>query len=178
MIPDPLTGEDAHDVVQAGPRAAPALRDHGEVAVVLDHHRATERAGHRARQVVVVLEDAREEHATARRVHGARAAHARGQQLGASDPGVGQGGADRAADDRQPLLARELAHAFGHDLPAQIGDGGADLHLADVYAEHVARIGPERERARRAAASPALGRDLFDPAQGQQVVGDGVDGGP
>jgi hypothetical protein len=41
----PLAGEDADDVVHAGGDAAPALADHGEVAVVLhDDRRPSERA--------------------------------------------------------------------------------------------------------------------------------------
>ena len=72
----------------------------------------------------------------------------------------------------------ELAHALGDDLPAQVGDRGADLDLADVDAEHVAGVGAERQRARRAPARALVGRDLREPAEPDEVVGDRVDGRP
>ena len=87
-------------------------------------------------------------------------------------------GRDLVPDHREPLLAAELAHALGDDPSAQVGDRAAHLDLADVDADDVAGVGPERERARRPPARPFGGGHLREPAQPHELVRRRIHGRP
>ena len=64
--------------------------------------------------------------------------------------------ATRAPDHRQPLRRRANSRTRSATTsPAQVGDRGAHLDLADVHAGDVAGVGAERQAARRPPARAA-----------------------
>ena len=164
MIPAPIRSPASTQTTSSSPRAAPqpALGDHREVAVVLDHDRRAERARQRAGEVEVVGEDAAEQHAPARACPSRRCSRRTRRAAARADAGVLERRRDHAPD--RPAAAPSPANSrtrSADDVAAQVGDGRAHLDLADVDAGDVARrrrgtpaSAPGRPRARLGGRAP------------------------
>ena len=176
---DPLAREHADDVVEPARGAAPALGDHRQVAVVLDHAlgRPSVRASApaRSKSSSKTLENST-------RPRGVSIAPVQPTHAAANRSRVEPASASVAPLARRMTGSRSSpANSRTRSAttsPRRSATAVRTLTSPMSTPNDVAGVGAERERARRTAARALLGRDLLDPAQPDQVVGHRVDRRP